>query len=498
MTYIYQGLDWTEEKLYRIYDECRKIGEEELKLDIYENQFHIVDYQKMLEIYSSVGMPIMYNHWSFGKSYLQNYNLYKKGYMGLALEMVINTDPCINYLLDENSITGQALVIAHAAIGHNSFFKNNYLFKEKTQADSILDYLEFAKKYIRQCEEKYGEEEVELLLDCAHSLQNHSIDKYKKPRKLSAKEEKERQKERLAEQERTVNELWNLLPSQKVFSHIRPKDEFLPHGPEENLLYFLEKKSPVLTSWQREILRIVRKLAGYFSPQAQTKVQNEGWASTVHYYIMNRLYEKQLIDNAAMLEFLNLHTSVVRQEPYDVKHFSGFNPYHLGFNIFADIKRICQNPTEEDKYWSPDIAGTDWVETWNYVYQNFRDESFIRQFLSPKLIRDMKLFEYDDFSDEDFYTISKVHNERGYRDIRKTLADSKAVGSYYPDIQVDGVDFENRECFLVHYSETGELLEEKQAYETLLNFEYLWGFDCHLTTKDRSSGYMLADYSQKD
>ncbi len=59
----------------------------------------------------------------------------------------------------------QALVIAHAAYGHNSFFKNNYLFKSWTDADSIIDYLVFAKKYIAGSEEKYGVNAVEALLD---------------------------------------------------------------------------------------------------------------------------------------------------------------------------------------------------------------------------------------------------------------------------------------------------------------------------------------------
>ena len=78
--------------------------------------------------------------------------------MGLAYEIVINSNPCIAYLMEENSMTMQALVIAHAAYGHNSFFKNNYLFTTWTSADSIIDYLLFAKNYIAQCEERYGEE----------------------------------------------------------------------------------------------------------------------------------------------------------------------------------------------------------------------------------------------------------------------------------------------------------------------------------------------------
>ncbi|MDP0641204.1 SpoVR family protein, partial [Klebsiella pneumoniae] len=50
-----------------------------------------------------------------------------------------------------------------------------------------------------------------------------------------------------------------------------------PSEPQENLLYFMEKNAPLLESWQREILRIVRKVSQYFYAQKQTQVMNEGW-----------------------------------------------------------------------------------------------------------------------------------------------------------------------------------------------------------------------------
>ena len=60
--------------------------------------------------------------------------MYRKGYSGLAYEIVINSNPCICYVMEENTMTMQALVMAHAAFGHNHFFKNNYLFKQWTDA----------------------------------------------------------------------------------------------------------------------------------------------------------------------------------------------------------------------------------------------------------------------------------------------------------------------------------------------------------------------------
>ncbi len=60
----------------------------------------------------------------------------------------------------------QTLVTAHAAFGHNHFFKNNYLFKQWTDADAILNYMEFAKGYIAlSAQEKYGLAAVEPIID---------------------------------------------------------------------------------------------------------------------------------------------------------------------------------------------------------------------------------------------------------------------------------------------------------------------------------------------
>ena len=131
----------------------------------------------MMDAYASVGMPIGYNHWSFGKEFLNVERGYKRGQMGLAYEIVINSNPCIAYLMEENSMTMQALVIAHACYGHNSFFKNNYLFKSWTDAGSIIDYFVFARKFIADCEERYGTAEV--LSNLPHDTHNFALPGFK-------------------------------------------------------------------------------------------------------------------------------------------------------------------------------------------------------------------------------------------------------------------------------------------------------------------------------
>ena len=139
----------------------------------------------MLDAYASIGMPLFYKHWSFGKHFAQHEAGYRRGMMGLAYEIVINSDPCISYIMEENTATMQTLVIAHAAFGHNHFFKNNYLFKQWTDAEGILDYLDFAKGFISRCEERYGHHAVEQVLDAAHALMSQGIHRY--PRQETAR-----------------------------------------------------------------------------------------------------------------------------------------------------------------------------------------------------------------------------------------------------------------------------------------------------------------------
>jgi stage V sporulation protein R len=145
------GSEWTFELIERYFREIERIAVQEFKLDCYPNQLEVITAEQMMDAYASVGMPVMYHHWSYGKHFLQTEKGYKRGQMGLAYEIVINSNPCIAYLMEENSITMQALVIAHAAFGHNSFFKGNYLFRAWTDASAIVDYLVFAKSYIREC-----------------------------------------------------------------------------------------------------------------------------------------------------------------------------------------------------------------------------------------------------------------------------------------------------------------------------------------------------------
>src|SRR6185437_11895917 len=281
--------------------------------------------------------------------------------------------------MEGNSATMQTLVIAHAAFGHNHFFKNNSSFKQWTDATSILDYLEFAQNYVRQCEEKHGPKKVELILDAAHALMPQGISRTKKAAVLSLKQEEARQRERASETERTYNDLWAHTVPKKQQDTASEKNPLTKVLPEENILYFMEKYAPKLESWERELLRIVRKIAQYFYPQSQTKVMNEGCATFVHYEVLHRLREKGLLTDGAMLEFLQSHSGVVYQPEFNSSHYSGFNPYALGFAMMQDIKRVALEPTQEDKEWfrgKPFVGCGDYMGALKEAWADFRDESF--------------------------------------------------------------------------------------------------------------------------
>ena len=118
---VFDGADWDFETLQRALDAIEDIAINDLELNIYPNQIEIISSEQMLDAYSSHGMPLMYKHWSFGKHFARDQANYQKGFTGLAYEIVINSDPCIAYLMEENTMTMQALVMAHACFGPVSY-----------------------------------------------------------------------------------------------------------------------------------------------------------------------------------------------------------------------------------------------------------------------------------------------------------------------------------------------------------------------------------------
>jgi len=497
---LYQGAEWDFTTLRRIHDACEEIALGELGLEVYPNRIEVISAEQMLDAYASTGLPLFYRHWSFGKHFAHHEAMYRRGLRGLAYEIVINSDPCLSYVMEENTATMQALVIAHAAFGHNHFFRNNRLFRDWTDARGILDYLEFARGYVAQCEERHGEAAVERLLDSAHALMTHGVHRQRPRRIPDLKREEERERERRQHDEQVYNVLWRTLPEKASTPPQRGEEEkrrALLQLPQENVLYFLEKMAPRLEPWQREIIRIVRNIAQYFHPQRQTKMMNEGCATYCHHRILGRLHEQGRISDGAWLEIIHSHSSVILQPEFDDPRYGGMNPYALGFAIMEDIERICRTPTEEDREWFPDWAGYgDPMPVLREAWAEYRDESFILQFLSPHLMRKLKLFHVRDDSAQPVMRVDAIHDEGGYRRLRRALAQQYDPAWTDADIQVVDVDLGgDRRLVLEHRVNAGRLLDEQEARQVLRHMASLWSYDVLLQEVDPTTGAVLKQHA---
>jgi stage V sporulation protein R len=474
------GDDWSQALLEKAWDEIAIIAKEDLQQTYYKPQIEVITATQMLDAYTSVGMPIMYRHWSFGKELVKSEEDYLAGRMGLAYEIVINSDPCIAYLMEENTMLTQTLVIAHASVGHAAVFKHNYLFKERTDAAGIVDYLNFAKKFIADCEDKHGIDAVEDVLDSAHALQNYGIDKYKRPQKMSPKKEMERAQARLEQEAADVNLLWDTLIPQADKLEEAPKDGVFAE-PQENLLYLIEKRAPHLEGWKRECIRIVRKLAEYFSPQGQTKVLNEGYASFTHYYILERMEEKGLLDAGTMMEFYALHAGVLYQQPY-----RQLNPYKLGFMIFMEIKRLCEGKDldAEDHEYGARLIGKDWREETHKAMSDYRDETFILQFLTPKIARELGLFSLRDHGElHDELEVTETTRDHSFQQLRETLSQQYVREYFVPDLQAVRIDRSNNNRLVIQHNLINDRPLEEDSLELVMkHMSKLWQHDVVLRT----------------
>jgi spore cortex formation protein SpoVR/YcgB (stage V sporulation) len=214
---------------------------------------------------------------------------------------------------------------------------------------------------------------------------------------------------------------------------------------------------------------------------------NEGTATYVHYRIMTRLHEQGRLSDGNFLEFLQSHTNVVFQPDFDDQRFSDFNPYALGFAMMQDIERIVSKPDEEDREWFPDIAGKgDVMTVLRDVWANYRDESFISQFLSPRLMRSWRMFHlHDDPQETAGILVDAIHDERGYRRLRRELARQYDVGYLDPNIEVVDVDLAgDRRLMLRHVVVKGAQLNETDTRRVLQHLADLWTYDVSLVETD--------------
>ena len=425
--------DWTFKELEDYDKRIIEIAEGH-KLDWFPIVYETCDYYEMMGHMSYHGMPSHYPHWSFGKSFERTHQMYNLGAEGLPYELIINSNPSIAYLMRENPLYLQVLIMAHC-VGHSDFFKNNRMFSN-TQPDIIVHRFRNARKRIQGYIEdpSIGIIKVEELLDAAHSIQfqTYRFPKEYIPHSVKKKEMIQKFKE---QKERGGNvAAMNL--------------DKVPLEKEYDVLGFLCEHA-VLEDWERDIVDIVRTESQYFMPQIRTKIMNEGWASFWHYRILHDLE----LPAELHLPFIKSHNQVIRPS------IGSINPYHLGFHMFHDIERRFG------------------IEECFLAREACNDESFIRNYLTQQMCEDLNLFSYG--RKKDNYVVEDVSDEQGWKEVKEDLI--RQVGANtIPTIYVESVDKGN--VLVLHHEHDGRDLEIGYAEKVIDHVSAIWKSEVKLLT----------------
>jgi len=414
--------DWTMKELEE-WDERVCNVAADFGLDWYPINYDICDYYEMIGHMSYGGIPSKYNHWSNGKSFERTHQQYQHGMTGLPYELIINSNPSIAYLMKENPLYLQILIMAHC-IGHSDFFKNNLAFSD-TRADSALSRFRNAKKRIKQYTEdpSIGIDKVENLLDNLHSIK-YQVDR-DQLQKMSYADVRDELSDRLKSGEDIGVDI-NQIPLKREYDLL---NFFLEHGKN-------------FSDWELDVINIVREESLYFIPQIKTKVMNEGWASYWHYTIMNKLK----LSSEMHIPFIKSHNQVIRP------HIGGINPYHLGFEMFKKLE-------EEGE----DIF---------FIREVFHDESFLRNYLELDQMIDLNLFSYSKNKKKKAYVIDEISDKEGWKDVKNELIKQTGVGGI-PKMFVEIL--EPNGTLVLGHDHDGRDLELNYANVVVNNVAEIWG-----------------------
>ncbi len=441
------------------WDEKIKKFVDQYGLTCYPQEFEICDHEEMLAYMAYSGMPSHYSHWSYGKSFEKQKTLYDLGVSGLPYEMVINSNPCLAYLMRDNSLCLQILTIAHV-YGHNDFFANNFYFKTSLDAKYTL---EMFKSHARRVDTylqdpSIGVDQVEAILDNAHALS------------LQRSKNFIIQKGPLPTNQPNPNAEYFDLKNQES-----PNVTTSSSLEDEDILLFIAEYGTYLDEWQRDLLMIVDAESKYFIPQIETKIMNEGWASYWHYTLMNALQLSQSLH----LEFLVNHSQVIRP------HEGNLNPYHLGFVIWNDLEarwNMQEANLSMEEVARMSIAEQNQTPGRKKIFEvreTDRDISFLRRFLTEDIMRSMDIFQHEQKGDERI--ITKVSDQQHWHDVKQTLIHHTGTNSL-PVIKILDADFGRKKTLYLKHYHDGRDLKLADAEKSLRSVANLWGREVVLET----------------
>jgi stage V sporulation protein R len=448
-------------------------------LDFYPMRFEVCP-ADVIYTFGAYGMPTRFNHWSFGKAYHRLKMEYDFG-LSRIYELVINSDPCYAFLLDNNTLLQNKTVCAHV-LAHCDFFKNNFTFS-KTSRDMVERMASNAKR-IREYELEYGRERVEGLIDAGLALQEHvdastygrrgrdarargryDADRYGSGRYAADRNGRSSGGGHDAVNSTPYDDLWDIgVPKATGTEAAEAKSAARKGFPQKDVMLFLIENSPILEEWERDVFTLLREEMLYFWPQLETKVMNEGWATYWHLRIMRELD----MDEADAVDFAKMHAGVV------LPSRTSMNPYHIGLAVWEDIEKRWDNPTQEERERFHREPGKGRAKMFE-VREMENDISFLRNYLTKELVEDL-----------DLYLFQKVGNdwrvvETDWEKVRDQICQSRVNGGI-PVLFVEDGDYnKNGELYIRHGYE-GVELDLRYLDKTMPYLHQVWGRNCHLHT----------------
>lgn len=431
-------------------------------------RFEIVPAEALYEL-ASYHFPTRFAHWTHGATYYRQKTRYDFG-LEKIYELVLNTDPCLAYLLDTNNLVEHKLVIAHV-FGHADFFRRNIYFRE---TDRTMDQAAARHaRIVQDLEDEHGIDAVERTLDAALALSFH-VDPTAVGFREKSLAEYESERLRPASPPATpYDDLWYMTRRPEA---ARPRARRVPAEPERDLLRFLASSSPILEEWQRTLLYMVREEWLYFYPNMRTKIMNEGYASFWH----ERILENAALSPDEHVQFRRLHVGVISSG-----HRYTLNPYAVGYRIWRDIERRWEHPEEEETWYGQRFrreGGAGLAKVFA-VAADYRDSEFVREFLTEQLIEELDLYAYG--------FVGNVQRQEGewrvedqpWQEIRNALVDELTTLGV-PSISVVDADYRGHgELLLVHDAASNRWpLDLEYARRTLTLIHQLWGKPVHLET----------------
>jgi len=479
----------------------------EAGLDFFPTIFEMLTYDQMNEIAAYGGFPNRYPHWRYGMEYERLAKSYEYG-LSKIYEMVINNNPSYAYLLEGNSLTDQKLVMAHV-YAHVDFFKNNFCFRS-TDLDTggrttnpgqrpknydpnrrWIDKMANHGSRVRRHVARQGINKVEDFIDQCLSLENlidpHAAFSGRRVLKDPDAEEQVQEVPRLKAKdymEHFINPEEYLEEQRQKIQAEKEKEKKFPVRPERDVLQFLMDHAP-LERWERDILEIIREEAHYFTPQMQTKIMNEGWASYWH----SKLMTTKILDASEIIDYADNNAGVLATSG------GRLNPYKLGVELYRDIEERW-NKGQFGKEWE-DCDDQDAKRHWNLrldlgkqkifeVRSLYNDVTFIDEFLTADFCRDHKLFSFSWSNRNERYEIET----REFKQVKeKLLFQLTNAGS--PFIFVEDANYDNRGELLLKHDHQGIDLRADYAREVMKSLVRVWKRPVNLLTNVEAKQVMI-------